>query len=56
MRRQGCWRMAMRIWISMSKVIWKGVYTGRMHIAMTLTIGDHTDQNIAGRLIDTSKR
>ncbi len=28
----------------------------KMHIAMTLMIGDHTDQNIAGSLVDTSKR
>ena len=32
----------------MNKGIWKGCTNGRMHIEMTFTIGDRTDQNIAG--------
>ena len=57
MRRRACWRMEMRIWISMSKAVWKGgCINGRMHIAMTLMTGNHADQNIAGSLVDTSKR
>ena len=38
----------------------EGCINGSMHIVMTLMIGDHTDQNIAGSLVvslvDTSKR
>lgn len=34
----------------------EGCINGRMHIEMTLMIGDRTDQYIAGSLVDTSER